>query len=134
MLQPPSTKPYNLRYHEYARNSYLSGTLIASILDQIFKDKNNGFFIEAGALDGEYMSHTLPLERDKNWTGLLIEPDSHNFKELQDRNRKSHIINACISINNYPEQVLLRRDTNPVSGTTHLNHATTRISEVLIFI
>lgn len=36
--------------------------------------KRNGFFIEAGANDGQTQSNTLLLEEEYGWNGILIEP------------------------------------------------------------
>ena len=45
-------------------------------LDVLFKDKRNGFFIEAGAFDGELFSNTLHLEKNRGWTGVLVSTTS----------------------------------------------------------
>ena len=51
--------------------------------EKIFKNKiNNGFFVEAGAYDGEAFSNTLFFELKKNWTGLLVEPNPDAFEML----------------------------------------------------
>ena len=51
--------------------------------DEIFKNRiKNGFFIEAGAYDGEIASNTLLFELEHNWTGLLIEPNPDAFEML----------------------------------------------------
>jgi FkbM family methyltransferase len=47
--------------------------------------KRGGYFVEAGAGDGLWISNTLLLERRYGWTGILIEPTSA-FAALQ-RNR-----------------------------------------------
>ncbi|XP_060568196.1 protein Star-like [Ruditapes philippinarum] len=64
--------------------------------------KINGFFIESGAYDGEHLSNTLFLERFRNWTGLLIEPNPSLFLKLLRKNRKSFAVNACLSTKDYP--------------------------------
>ena len=46
-----------------------------------------GFFIEAGAFDGETISNTLHFELNRGWTGLLVEPDPVAFKVLKSKNR-----------------------------------------------
>jgi FkbM family methyltransferase len=51
-------------------------------------DKNNGFFIEAGANDGISQSNTLFLESERDWHGLLIEPNK--FKALQCQQNRPH--------------------------------------------
>jgi hypothetical protein len=56
-------------------------------------------------LDGEWYSNTLGLERDFGWNGLLIEADPSNFKALLERNRKSLMVPACLSMKNTPQLV-----------------------------
>ena len=48
-----------------------------------FTFQRNGFFIEAGALDGETGSNTLSLERDLGWSGLLAEGDPSNVERVK---------------------------------------------------
>lgn len=57
------------------------------------KDIENGFFVEAGALDGLFMSNTKILE-DLGWKGLLIEPSPYAFKKCIE-NRPKSIIEHC---------------------------------------
>jgi hypothetical protein len=40
----------------------------------IFNGKKQGFFVEAGALNGINGSSTYALERYFGWTGILVEP------------------------------------------------------------
>ena len=61
---------------------------------------NNGIFLEVGAYDGVELSSTLYLERERNWTGLLIEPNANFYKELTKVNRKAFTLNACLSLDN----------------------------------
>ena len=42
--------------------------------------KRNGFFIEAGALNGEKGSNSLSFETDLGWSGLLAEGDPLNIE------------------------------------------------------
>jgi hypothetical protein len=67
--------------------------------------ETNGFFIECGALDGEYLSNTLYMERSLNWTGVLIEADQKAFSQLVSRKRKSFILPVCLSTKPYPVEV-----------------------------
>jgi len=53
-------------YSQYGQDRYVAET--------VFKGKRNGFFVEAGAGDGLYISNTLLLERQYGWTGVLVEP------------------------------------------------------------
>ena len=89
---------------------YSSMDNIRYILEALYLpvNKTNGFFIESGALDGQFLSNTLWLEQNFNWTGLLIEPDNLNYKDLREKNRKSWLSNSCISTELYPKKVFLR--------------------------
>ncbi|CAL4076388.1 unnamed protein product, partial [Meganyctiphanes norvegica] len=69
--------------------------------------KKNGFFIEAGALDGVYLSNSLKLEQENNWTGLLIEPNPVSYKLLAQKNRKAWTSNTCISSDNFTKETVL---------------------------
>ncbi len=64
------------------------------------KDIENGFFVEAGALDGLFMSNTKILE-DLGWNGLLIEP-SQKAAEKCKKNRKSYVENCALVSRQYP--------------------------------
>jgi hypothetical protein len=64
-----------------------------------------GFFVEAGAWDGEFLSNTLLLEAEHGWTGVLVEPNVKAYRQLRARNRKAYSVNACLALDKYPEQV-----------------------------
>lgn len=63
--------------------------------NQIFQSA--GFFVEVGAVDGDFMSQTLYLEKNLNWTGLLIEPDPRAFDKLKQIKRNAWLTSLCIS-------------------------------------
>ena len=57
---------------------------------------NNGYFIEMGAHDGIHNSNTYYYEKNKNWTGILIEP-SFNYKFLiKNRSNKNKFLITSI--------------------------------------
>jgi FkbM family methyltransferase len=68
------------------------------ILDEhFFKGKRDGFFVEVGALDGIGGSNTYFYEKERNWSGILIEPNPIEFKKLMECDRKlSHKENCAI--------------------------------------
>ncbi|CAL4067528.1 unnamed protein product [Meganyctiphanes norvegica] len=110
-LLPPDKMKYNLSAdHDLAMDTlkYGHGTraYIKLIFSQLSK-KYGGFFIEAGALDGEYLSNTLYLEYYQKWTGLLIEPDPNNFQRLKEKHRKAWISNTCLSTSSDPKNISL---------------------------
>ena len=56
---------------------------------------SKGFFIEAGAGDGELLSNTLHFEMKYGWTGLLVEPNPDFLKKLKPKNRELLILRKC---------------------------------------
>ena len=57
----------------------------------------NGFFIEAGAGGGEFLSNTIFFELKHNWKGLLVEPNPDFFPELKHKQRNAWILPHCLS-------------------------------------
>lgn len=83
-------------------------------LNNIF-NKKRGFFIELGANDGLFQSNTAFLEKEMEWTGILIEPSPKGY-ELCIKNRPNSIcLNfACVSDDykeNYVEGDFINNDS-----------------------
>jgi len=79
------------------------------------KDTKKGFFIEAGAAGGEAISNTLYFELKYGWTGLLVEPNPDELRELYSKHRKSYILPHCLSTK--PEVEVVKFDVSKyVSG------------------
>ena len=82
---PPPSKEVEYNFSKKSIRLDINGQVQQPIIinENIFKNKiKNGFFIEAGAYDGEVFSNTLFYELKQNWTGLLIEPNPDAFEEL----------------------------------------------------
>lgn len=71
------------------------------IVDQLLNHRTDGFFIEAGAYDGEKYSNTFYLEQERNWTGLLVEADPSLFQRMKGRQRQAYLSNTCLSTTEY---------------------------------
>jgi FkbM family methyltransferase len=66
------------------------------ILDeQIFKGKRNGVFVEVGALDGFGASNTWFFEKERGWSGLLIEPNPFEFNKMSNHPRDKSLKENC---------------------------------------
>lgn len=57
--------------------------------------KKDGFFLEAGACDGIYLSNTYLLEKEFNWKGICCEPNSQYYDKLKN-NRNCHTDNRVL--------------------------------------
>lgn len=63
----------------------------------VFKGYRRGVFVEIGAWDGVCFSNTLFFERQRNWTGINIEPLLDQYEQLV-KNRPS-AINVNVAVN-----------------------------------
>ena len=69
----------------------------SKFVDDLLKQRENGFFVECGAHSGMWLSNSIFFETQRKWTGLLVEPQRFNFEELLRLRRKAYAINACMS-------------------------------------
>lgn len=60
-----------------------------------------GFFIEAGANDGFKQSNTYYLEKNKEWTGVLVEPIPALFSKCVKERPNSIVFNCALVPENY---------------------------------
>jgi FkbM family methyltransferase len=84
----------------------------------LFGFKKKGVFIEAGACDGILNSNTFLLEKNYEWTGLLVEPVSEYYLQL-DKNRGVATANVAISqVNNKQTDFLItaNKDLSTIKG------------------
>lgn len=117
LIPPPSIKGVNLdnawdshepwKYHQGQNGQALLVEHLYELETYSSKKKENlarrqKFYIEAGALDGEFISNTLYLELKHNWTGLLVEPNPDYLGSLINKNRNAWIFPYCLSPKKYP--------------------------------
>ncbi|KAB7500942.1 hypothetical protein Anas_08976 [Armadillidium nasatum] len=69
---------------------------------EFFKRKKNGAFAVLGAGDGEFQDLTIPLEKDFEWSGLLVEPNPELFQRLKGKGRNVLLSKNCVSPFAYP--------------------------------
>lgn len=60
------------------------------ILNELFKDKQDGFFVEVGCIDGLRFSNTYKLEQ-KGWKGICVEAHQ-DYVPLLKKNRPNSIV------------------------------------------
>jgi len=64
-----------------------------ALLDLIFGNQTEGFFVEVGCIDGRRFSNTLTFE-ERGWKGVCVEAHSGYIKSLK-KNRPNSIICHC---------------------------------------
>lgn len=84
-------RPANVHWSQIGQDSYV---------DSLLKQKRNGFFVEAGASDGETLSNTLFFEVSRGWTGLLVEANPFVFTQLLARGRNAYAFEGALSTSN----------------------------------
>lgn len=77
-----------------------------------FADMTPGFFIEAGATDGIFLSNTYLLESEMNWTGVLVEPGQSWWSSLE-LNRPNAIIDKRCLGSRTGEMLRFKETHNP---------------------
>ena len=65
------------------------------LLENFFRGKRGGVFLDIGAYDGETLSNTLFFENTMGWTGLCVEPLTSAFAKLA-ATRKAVCENLCV--------------------------------------
>ncbi len=84
------------KINHYKKRNYLGQNNIDYELKR-YLDFKNGFFIEIGAYDGITYSNTYNLEKNKKWTGLLVEPTKENFELCKANRPNSKVFNyVCV--------------------------------------
>lgn len=103
-LIPPSKEDYNFtnKGHLSFRGQHGQPLVIDEMFDHKLKE---GFFIEAGAFDGELLSNSLRFEILHGWSGLLVEPNPEPFDSLRQKHRKAWLFPHCFSTKTTPEVV-----------------------------
>lgn len=66
------------------------------LLENFFRGKRGGVFVDVGAYDGEFYSNTLFYERSMGWTGLCVEPLPSAFEKLK-ASRRAICENVCVA-------------------------------------
>ena len=74
------------------------------VVDEYFKNKRDGFFIETGSCDGIFQSNTFYLETELNWTGILIEPNPDYVKECIINRPKSKVYDCALVSDDFTDR------------------------------
>ena len=87
----------------------------SELVDRILDKRRNGFFVEAGAATGQRLSNSFFFEKQRNWTGLLVEPNPDTFYTLSQNHRNAYLANTCLGVAGKTEVVKFRQ--HPLKGS-----------------
>lgn len=90
------------------------------IYEKYFIGKDNGFFIEAGANDGLFLSSCKFFE-DMGWSGMNIEPSRKMFERLV--NNRPNSINLQVALSDTKGELLFEDIDFDNGGFSRLEHS-----------
>ena len=91
-----SLKRFFKKIKQHADMKYYSQYCQDFFIDILLKKKENGVFLDIGANDGVSFSNTYFFEKERNWTGLCVEPHIDIF-EICKKKRSCNLENCCIT-------------------------------------
>ncbi len=108
------------------------------IADTYFEGKQGGTYVDIGAFDGASLSNTLHFEKNRNWTGICVEPNISLFQKLLINRPKSHKFNCLVGSSYQPTAnfVKIEGHETMLSGNpafyhpTHLERITKSIGQL----
>lgn len=102
------------------------------VIENIYKNKKNGYFVEIGAYDGLEMSNTFLLEKLYNWKGICVECNPIYFSKLV-QNRPD-CYNCEYGVFNNDDKILsfINDDTGGCSGFVETNSHTHILNKNII--
>ena len=98
---------YQLINFYFLKKYKCRGSIDKSLIQLINKDK--GTYLEVGAYNGLAESVSLRFQVEKNWNGVLIEPNTIHFKHLKFFRNKDICLNyVCLGPKNIKEKIYLK--------------------------
>ena len=76
---------------------------VNKIVAEKYLNYDSGFFIEVGGADGYTQSNTWYLEKYKNWTGVLVEPNPDSAEMCRNNRPDSKVFNYALVDREYPD-------------------------------
>ena len=96
-----SKKKYYIDFSQFGEEKVL-----LNIIQRISsKKKLNNTYIDIGGFDPIKFSNTYKLYQ-KNWSGLIIEPNKDKTKNWKKMRPRDHIINSAVVEKNYEKKIL----------------------------
>jgi FkbM family methyltransferase len=93
---------------------YGQNALDRALYERYFRDVRDGFFIEAGAFDGQFESTCKFFEQFMDWTGINIEPVPHLYEMCS--NNRPNTRNLRIALSGTRETKKFTQAVHPGMG------------------
>lgn len=77
---------------------------LSEIYTHYFGYPSNGYFVEVGAYDGEFVSNTSCLA-DHGWKGLYIEPIKNHYLLCMERHKNNDVTVANVAIGQHEGEI-----------------------------
>lgn len=75
----------NIEFFKNHHTKYFHDLLNDKFYDEVvFQGKENGYYVEVGALDGWIHSQTIHFEKLKNWDGIIVEPSPQWLEKIKE--------------------------------------------------
>lgn len=84
------------------------------LLDKIFREKPNGYFVEVGCLDGIEYSNTYYFEK-KGWNGACIEAHSDFISALTKNRPNSDVVHCAVGEDNIDKVIFYANKAGSLS-------------------
>tara|TARA_E500000331_G_C17145432_1_gene664707 strand:+ start:269 stop:1042 length:774 start_codon:yes stop_codon:yes gene_type:complete len=91
------------------------------VIEDVFKSKKNGFFLDLAATNGLMENNTFVLERCYGWNGIAIEANDIFFEKLK-KNRKCICVNEVVGGNEEDVKFLESGPTGGIVGDNYDNN------------
>ena len=77
------------------------------VINEVFKGKKDGFFLDVGSADGVFISNTYALEKHLNWHGICVEANPIYYDHLV-KNRDCICINHCLDSEEHEVEFMIQ--------------------------
>lgn len=91
------------------------------VINEVFKHKRKGYFVDLAATNGLLENNTYVLEKFYNWKGIAIEPNRFFFSQLV-KNRNCICVNKVISKKKTKIKFLENGPTGGIIGNSFDNN------------
>lgn len=99
-------------------------------VNNLFRGKRGGFFVDVGASDGITYSNTYKFEKELGWNGICIEPETGSFGKLIAA-RSCKCLNICVGSQEQVGEIGFNETADPMFSSISSTSKTTKLLKPL---